>query len=468
MIEKINSIPDFTSAFNDERIDRRAKEFVQNFARTRKSTISGISKKSPEQKAYYRLLENTKFSEDVIKERTFSKCNVNSKGRHVLAINDTVDFNLEAHKGRVDIANGFGLSSNTTMGFKLHSSLIIDAQSHFPIGFSSIDIWNRPVDQSLKTERKYKNAKISDKESNKWIKAIDDTIANISHADAITFVADREADIYDVLAKERSEHTHFVIRAKSDRTVNSKMKLSSYLAKAKNKFDYELLIEGDIRKKSKTRIAKLNVKYECITLIKPASCKDKLLTNSTDVYVVEVSETSKSKTKIHWLLYTTHPVNTDMEAMQIIMWYRARWNIEQIHRLLKTEGLEIEKTQLEKAESIKKLLVLGLSATLRVMQLQIAYSKETEENINIGFDKTEQAFLKVLNTKLGGTTKKLENPFKKNELRWATWIIARLGNWKGYKTQRDPGVITLQKGLVKFYHMLEGWLIAQEILVGKR
>lgn len=468
MIEKINSIPDFTSAFNDERIDRRAREFVQNFSRTRKSTISGISKKSPEQKAYYRLLENTKFSEDVIKERTFSKCNVNSKGRHVLAINDTVDFNLEAHKGRVDIANGFGLSSNTTMGFKLHSSLIIDAHSHFPIGFSSIDIWNRPVDQSLKTERKYKNVKISDKESNKWIKAIDDTIANISHADAITFVADREADIYDVLAKERSEHTHFVIRAKSDRTVNSKMKLSSYLVKAKNKFDYELLIEGDIRKKSKTRIAKLNVKYECITLIKPTSCKNKLLTNSTDVYVVEVSETAKSKTKIHWLLYTTHPVNTDMEAMQIIMWYRARWNIEQIHRLLKTEGLEIEKTQLEKADSIKKLLVLGLSATLRVMQLQIAYSKETEENINIGFDKTEQAFLKVLNTKLGGTTKKLENPFKKHELRWGTWIIARLGNWKGYKTQRDPGVITLQKGLVKFYHMLEGWLIAQEILVGKQ
>ena len=146
MIEKINSIPDFTSAFNDERIDRRATEFVRNFARARKSNISAISKKSPEQKAYYRLLENTKFSEDIIKERTCSKCNINSTGRHVLAVNDTVDFNFEAHKGRVDIANGFGLSSNTTMGFKLHSTLILDSQIHFPIGFSSIDIWNRPLD----------------------------------------------------------------------------------------------------------------------------------------------------------------------------------------------------------------------------------------------------------------------------------------------------------------------------------
>jgi len=88
MVEKINSIPDFTSAFNDDRIDRRATEFVRNFISTRKSTISSISNNFPEQKAYYRLLENTKFSEDLMKERTFSKCNINSQGRHILAVND--------------------------------------------------------------------------------------------------------------------------------------------------------------------------------------------------------------------------------------------------------------------------------------------------------------------------------------------------------------------------------------------
>jgi len=160
-------------------------------------------------------------------------------------VNNTVDFNLESHKGRVDIANGFGLSSNTTLGFKLHSSLILDAQSHFPIGFSSIDIWNRLVDNPLKADRDYQKAKIEDKESHKWIKAIDDTITNITNAESITFVADREADIYDVLAKERSRHTHFVIRSKSDRNVNptssgSTTKLSVCLSTSKTKFDYEL------------------------------------------------------------------------------------------------------------------------------------------------------------------------------------------------------------------------------------
>ena len=107
----MNSLPD--STFNDLRIDRRSTQFLDNFIISRKSTISKVANNFEEQKAYYRLLENIKFSEDLIKEKTFSKCNSNSKGRHLLAINDTVDFNFESHKGRVDLKNGFGLSSNS-------------------------------------------------------------------------------------------------------------------------------------------------------------------------------------------------------------------------------------------------------------------------------------------------------------------------------------------------------------------
>lgn len=462
MIERINSLPDFGSTFNDSRIDKRADDFIRTFISSRKATISKLSKSSAEQKAYYRLLENTKFSEDLIKERTFSKCNHNSANRHVLAINDTVDFNLDSHKGRVDLENGFGLSSNATMGFKLHSSLIIDAHSHFPIGFSSVDIWNRPAEQALKNERRYKASDIGDKESNKWIRAIDDTVSNISRADAITFVADREADVYDVLARKRDGNVHFVIRSKSDRRLGSGLKLRTFLSNAEERFGYEIQIEGDIRKKSRTRKARLSVKYERVTLVKPQSCNDGALPDSTTVYVIEVAERTESNKKVHWVLYTTHPVNTDTEAMQVILWYRARWNIEQVHRLLKTEGLEIERTQLEKAGSIRKLIILALTATLRVMQMHLAYSRESEQDIEIGFDRSERDFLKVLNTRVEGETAKLRNPFEQNKLRWATWIIARLGGWKGYQTQRAPGVITLQKGLVKFYHMLDGWLMAKD------
>jgi len=83
--------------------------------------------------------ERTRSLVKITIERTVSKYNHNSNGRHVLALNDTIDFNLDSHKGRIDMTKGFGLSSDTTMEFKLHSSLISDADSLFPVGCSSID-----------------------------------------------------------------------------------------------------------------------------------------------------------------------------------------------------------------------------------------------------------------------------------------------------------------------------------------
>jgi hypothetical protein len=462
MEERTNSVPDFRGAFNDKRIDKRATSLIEKLVKTRKSTISQISDDFAEQKSYYRLLENTKFHEDVIKDRTFSKCNINATGRNVLALSDTVDFNLDSHKGRIDIQNGFGLSSNVSIGFKLHSCLILDCESYFPLGFSSINIWTREFGSPLKNERDYKNLEIEKKESYKWQQAMNETTENISGADQITFVADRESDIYHFLVQKREASTHFLIRATQKRSTISKQSIQSFLSEKCAKFKYETSIQGDIRKKSETRIATLGVKYEYVNLLKPNKIKDNSLPKSVGVYVIEVLEETDITTKIHWRLYTTHKIETDLDAMRMISWYKARWNIEQVHRLLKKEGLEVEDTQLEKAASIKKLLVLSLSAVLRVLQLNLAYSKETEERVDLIFNKKEQAFLERLNKKSEGETKLLKNPYPREELRWATWIIARLGDWKGYKSQRPPGVITLQKGLARFYYMFDGWLLAND------
>ncbi len=70
----------------------------------------------------------------------------------------------------------------------------------------------------------------------------------------------------------------------------------------------------------------------------------------------------------------------------------------------------------------------------------------------------------MINQQLEGETEKQKNSTKSNTLKWATWVIARLGGWKGYKSQRKPGPIVLQKGLARFYHMYEGWSIYQKFL----
>ena len=68
----------------------------------------------------------------------------------------------------------------------------------------------------------------------------------------------------------------------------------------------------------------------------------------------------------------------------------------------------------------------------------------------------------MISAKYEGETEKLKNPAKANTLKWATWIIARLGGWKGQSSQRKPGPIVLQKGLAKFYNVYEGWKLYQD------
>ena len=76
-------------------------------------------------------------------------------------------------------------------------------------------------------------------------------------------------------------------------------------------------------------------------------------------------------------------------------------------------------------------------------------------------DRVHLLILQMIGKKMEGETEKQKNSANVNTLKWATWVIARMGGWKGYASQRKPGPIVLQKGLAKFYNIYEGWLLYQ-------
>ncbi|WP_371418463.1 transposase, partial [Methylocapsa sp. S129] len=56
------------------------------------------------------------------------------------------------------------------------------------------------------------------------------------------------------------------------------------------------------------------------------------------------------------------PVETIEDALETIRLYRLRWRIEQVFRVLKRDGLALEKTQVEHASSLFNLTALALGA----------------------------------------------------------------------------------------------------------
>ena len=183
------------------------------------------------------------------------------------------------------------------------------------------------------------------------------------------------------------------------------------------------------------------------------------------MYVVEAKEDlstiKNGESPVHWILFTTYNIGDFTQARQIIKWYSFRWQIEQFFRITKKQGIDLESSQLETGEGLKKLALLGFATALKILQLSLAKDGKQNDKVTKYFSKDQIIVLGLLNEQLQGNTQKQQNPFYKNSLSWASWIIARLGGYSGYKSQSPPGPITFKRGLDKFYYLTTGFYLAK-------
>ncbi|MCO5937035.1 hypothetical protein NAF17_15935 [Mucilaginibacter sp. RB4R14] len=129
--------------------------------------------------------------------------------------------------------------------------------------------------------------------------------------------------------------------------------------------------------------------------------------------------------------------------------------------MLKENGFRIERSQLEQGWAIRKLTLLAMMASLRILQMMLVYLDDNEQSINEVFDEQEQRCLQMIGKKIKGGTEKLKNPTKANTLKWATWINCKNGRVERICFSKKARPIVLQKGLTKVYNLYEGWLLYQ-------
>ena len=114
---------------------------------------------------------------------------------------------------------------------------------------------------------------------------------------------------------------------------------------------------------------------------------------------------------------------------------------------------------MESVAAIKRLCMLSLGAAVRILQLWKG-REDISRSATLVFNPAQQQFLAQLGSRLNGRTRKQQNPFPPYTLAWATWLIARLGGWSGYASQRPPGIVILLRGLKHFDIRFEGWAMA--------
>jgi hypothetical protein len=426
----------------------------------KKISLRGLSRNRAEEIQFGRWLRNKEVTVKRLIREEQDRLKPLVAGRHVLGIQDTTEINYQSQSGRV---KGLGtVGDGTGIGFFMHPMLVIDAETGACLGSSEIHVHNRLEGAS----EKYQSLPIEEKESYRWIWTAQRSEEVLSLAKSITYVGDRENDIYEYIDRIPGEKSHIITRSHHNRRLSNGKKLREHIEGVETAGEMIVKIPREIRRNRKKREARLSIKYSEIEIERPEGSTDKTAAKNIRLRLVEAKELDceEDQEPIHWLLITTHEVNDFAGAKQIISWYKTRWNIEQLFRTMKKQGLDIESSEVESATSLMKLAVVALCAAIKIMQLVLAREGTTGQRVEDVFDGDERNFLEILLPTLEGRTEKQQNPYSKGSLAWASWIIARLGSWHCYtKGQRPPGPIVFGRGLECFYKLHFGYKLNKNV-----
>ena len=449
--------------FKDHRLLKTGALLFKNIMLKMTTSIKKLSNNRAMQVAFCRFLSNQKTQLDEIEQNFADKTNNNCLHKsHVLCIQDTVEINYSSQKNR---KSEFGINRKKSeqednqeiRGFLAHPGLVLNADNGDILGLSSVKVWTRQHDDQLTKERK--KLSIDNKESYKWLETAQKAKTNLTNAQMLTIIGDRENDIFEFFNKIPDENTHIIVRSNYNRKLINNKFLQEHMDMVKNSGKYELDLPPITGIRGR-RTASINIKHD-IVKIKDPSNKNNYV-ELTCIEASEISTVNNDESPVFWRILTTHTINNLDDAKQILNWYSWRWNIEQIFRIMKKRGLKLESNELVGVDSLLKMFTLSIMAAINVLCLVNARDGKTDRSVNDLFTQEEIIFLTSLLLTLNGRTKKQKNPYNCKTLSWASWIIARLGGWNGYASERPPGPITMYDGLDEFYIMFKGWELAQK------
>jgi hypothetical protein len=393
------------------------------------------------------------------------QCSKNVRGKRVLAFCDSSTINIDNHKNRIKDFEGLGRISRNQhkqcYGFLIHPILVHEAHTGIALGVSDVKLITRPMSAARPKSKRWetKDRTIEEKESYKWIGPCLSSMENsFRHVEHVTFIMDREGDIMEVYDRLKGNRSDLLVRSMHNRKVIDNQgqikKLNELIEQEEVKGQVEIKIAGPKRKK---RIAKLDIRFTRCVLQWHTRQKVSYKNNEDgiSVSVIEVYEQKNNgypkEPPLVWRLITTQQIETVKQAIEQIEFYSQRWHVEEFFKLLKSDGYNIQSTELTSGSSIRKLTLIIMKASIRILQLKAARGGEGDLKVKDVFNDQEIECLEKLNNELQGSTNKQKNTHPKYHLAWASWIIARLGGWKEfYDNSRPPGNKTFAWGLEKF------------------
>jgi len=441
--------------FGDERLSKRLARILEQLAGDPEASISAACKDPYQAKAAYRFVGNDEVTTEAITKITHNVTleNINeSKPPVLLIVQDTSEFNYSSLKETEGLGSISGRS--TARGIEVHSAVAISGTGEV-YGLLDQKLWVRPTEKLRQsTSSVCRNLPIEEKESYKWLEAVEAIGSPFPKVTTAVHVCDRESDIYELFCKAESEGAQYLCRRRSNRIIEEEdglRKLDDFVGAMPVAGEIEVYVPRDSHTKRIARKAEVEIKFGKCRITKPQKLRgNDTVPESVEVYVVSAVELHppEGQEKLFWQLITNVPTVTFEEAITKIQWYTQRWKIEVFHRTLKS-GCKVEELQCETADKLMKLIAIYSIIALQIMLLSYVARTRPDESCELCLTESEWKIL----YRVAKKTKTLpKNPPTIHE---AVVMIAKLGGFLARKSDGFPGVTVIWRGLTSFYTILD-------------
>jgi hypothetical protein len=425
----------------DARRDRRAIRLIERLAEQPTASIPGACNGWAETQAAYRLLASDAYDWlDILEPHRV--CTQTRMAAHpvVLCLQDTteLDFNGQTIQGLGP------LSYEAQRGMYLHPTYAVTPERE-PLGVLDAWMWARePKDAD--------GYRPGGPESLRWQEGYE-RVADLAGAlpdTRLVYVADREADMLALMIRARDLGTpaDWLLRAQHNRALpgGEGKKLWASVLDTQPLGEVRFTLPSGRGRKAREVRQELHAKRVRL------SDRRKGYLEVTCLIAREIGA-PKGVKPIEWRLLTNRHAETIEAQVELINWYRARWEIELLFLVLK-EGCRVEALQLGTVERLERAFALFLIVAWRIARWMRLGRTVPDLEASLLFEPEEWQAAYLLAKK--------PLPKQPPRLHEVLRLIARQGGFLGRKGDGEPGVKTLWLGLQRIRDVAAGIKFARE------
>jgi hypothetical protein len=437
--------------FDDRRWRARLVAMAARAACSQGGRVASVYRNDAERQGAYGLLENSGVTAKAVAAPVFAatarSCN---EEEFVFCAVDGSNLTLTDHQR----SKGFGpvgTRLQKVRGLKVMNALAISAKG-VPLGLAAQEWWIRrdevPVGQR-NSERH--SRKVSDKETQRWIDAMEHTreaMAQYAPKTRLWYQLDREGDAWPILQHAQASGHWFTVRGNHDRRVLGKdgrpTHLRDAIARERVATEYDLTVSSGSKRSART--ARMIVRACTLSFDFRDKRTHRRFSKEIGVVLAREGRTVPPGEKpIDWLLLTNRPLSQAREIRQVILGYAQRWRIEDFHRAWKSGACRVEENQLQSPEAVMKWATILAAVAVRVERIKLLSRREPGRPASDEFSPLELRALLLLRFGKSGRSKLAEGTVP--TLGEATTWLAQVGGYTGKSSGGPPGSAVLTRGL---------------------